>query len=261
MDKYIGYKPKDYETPWAKFYHETVKPIAPNLRPSGPLSAGALPPLARAASLVQPGYDGYETGYTLEKDGSIRVAVRADMPGVSPLMWDWWFGWHGSLDNRYKLWHPFAHKSAVWADGGTEVAYIGRVSKIEELIGKKLEKANIAFVEPSTLGLPATESTDKQQMVFICARLGYTQLPLDFGWLVHQVRRTETGAEMRSRFWLGGLHVQIRANWMPQFASKPLQWAARLPESKAIDLLEHCSEEMIHLATFLPKIYQELHNS
>jgi hypothetical protein len=42
--------------------------------------------------------------------------VLTQMPKVTPAMWDWWFAWHGSEAQRYKLWHPRAHISSKWAD-------------------------------------------------------------------------------------------------------------------------------------------------
>jgi hypothetical protein len=93
--------------------------------------------------------------------------------------------------------------------------------------------------------------------VFICARLGYTRWPLDFGWLVHHLRAVPGGAEMRSRFWMGGPHIQLRVPWLPVFFSKTLQKTVCLPERQAVELLTHCSEEMNHLARILPGLYAE----
>lgn len=262
MKKYTGYRAADLAEPWAKFYHEQVPMLPLHVSEAvkkGPFAPSKLPPLARITELLEPNRTNFETGYTLEADGSIRVAVHTNMPGVSPEMWDWWFGWHGSHDSRYKLWHPKAHLAAAWADGRNEVAYIGRVSKIEEFIGKSLEKANIAFIAPTELGIPAAALADKSKAVFICARIGYTSWPIDFGWLVHQVRRTKEGAEMRSRFFMGGTHVQWRGRQVPAFFSKILQKMARLPERQAIDLLTHCSEEMNHLAGILPGLHHEFY--
>lgn len=59
-----------------------------------------------AASIVDEGYQQTENGYGILGDGSMQVSVRTDMPGVTPAMWAWWFGWHGSDTRRYKLWHP-----------------------------------------------------------------------------------------------------------------------------------------------------------
>jgi hypothetical protein len=262
VKKHLSYDASDRSEPWAAFFVEKLRPPLPHIAEAirnGPSAADAIPSVKEVRSLLAPGYSPLETGYTLQPDGSLRVAVLTPMPDVSPRMWDWWFGWHGSHDSRYKIWHPTAHLSAAWQDGGLEEGYIGRVSMIQEYIGKSLEKANIAFCDPAELGLPAAKLADLDKEVFICARLGYTRLPLDFGWLVHQVRRTEGGAEMRSRFWLGGPHVALRGG--PPFASRILQRLARLPQKQAIELLQHCGEEMNHLAGVLPDLYSKFNKA
>ena len=258
MSTYMGYRPEDQATPYAKFFKDIQPPLPEHARLA--LEKGALPPGALpegVSILLQPGYCPVENGYTLEPDGSQKVAIHTPMPGVQPLMWHWWFGWHGSLANRYKLWHPKAHRDARWADGEGDLGhYIGRCSLIEEYIGTSMEKAAIRFISPPDLGLPnATE-----QAVYICARVGYSRYPLDFGWLVHQLRATPDGAEMRSRFWMGGPHIQLRKGGAAgRFLSKILQKTVRLPEKQARDLLAHCAEEMNHLASFLPALYSEFH--
>lgn len=259
MKKHTGYQAADFAAPYAKFYRDRVEPVQPHV--AGALAASPvddLPPLDRAPQLLQTGYQSVETGYAAAPDGSLRVAVLTRMPGVSPRMWDWWFGWHGCRDNRYKIWHPLAHCSAQWQDGRDDVAYIGRTSHVVEYVGDTLARANVRFVVSEELGLPA--ATDEQ--VFICARLGYTHFPLDVGWLVHQVRRTPDGAEMRSRFWLAGPHIQIRAGGGPaRGLSRLLQRVVRLPERQAADLLQHCAEEMNNLASFLPALYSEFNEN
>jgi DAPG hydrolase PhiG domain len=258
---YIGYKPEDYKMPFARFYNENIAPIslhAAQALSTGNLLPGSLPSLEQARTLANPGYTAHETGYSMEKGGAIRVAVLTNMPNVSPEMWDWWFGWHGCMDSRYKLWHPRAHRAARWQDGGSDVAYINRNSHIEEYIGSKMEKAAIQFKDPLQLGFQPDDISDKTRAVYICARLGYSRLPIDFGWLVHQIRATTTGAEMRSRFWMGGPHIAIRGNNLfAKTGSSLLQKTVKLPESQAKELLTHCAEEMAHLASFLPALYSE----
>jgi hypothetical protein len=211
--KYMGYHAQDFETPYAKYFNGKRSPIPAHVVEAlekSPFKAGKIPSVKEAKSLAGGGYAPVETGFSLENDGSIRVAVLTKMPGVSPAMWDWWFGWHGCRSNRYKLWHPKAHKSAQWKDGKDDTAYIGRTSVIEEYIGKSLEKASISFVSPFEFGFSPRHIADKGQSVFICARVGYTNFPIDFGWLLHQIRATGEGAEMRSRFWFGGERIKVR---------------------------------------------------
>jgi DAPG hydrolase PhiG domain len=261
--KYIGYSQEDFVTPYSKFYQEQIDPIP--LQVFKGLGQKKKEPdfvltLENVTDLHLNEYHEVENGYTFLPDGSIQVSVLTDMPNVTPLMWDWWFGWHGSHDNRYKLWHPKAHQSAQWKDGREDLdEYIGRTSLIEEFIGNKLEKASIRFISPTELGFYENEVADKSKVVYICARTGYIQYPIDFGWLVHQIRATENGSEMRSRFWMGGEHIAFRTeNKIGKFGSKILQKIVKLPEQQAIDLMRHCSEEMNHLAKFLPELYYQI---
>jgi DAPG hydrolase PhiG domain len=257
MDTYIGYRSTDERQPWAKYFDPVMQPIqahaAAGLAQS-PYQAGQLNGLERANELQLTDYQPVENGYALEADGSLRIAIRTDMPQLQPAMWDWWFGWHGSEASRYKLWHPKAHQHAVWKDGRADVAYVGRTSLIEEYIGASMEKASIRFVDPTELGLPPNSA----RQVHICARLGYRDYPIDFGWLIHQVRATPTGAEMRSRFWVGGPHIESRRKgWVPRMVVKALAAIIRLPARRGHDLMEHCAAEMHHLAQRLPAIYHE----
>ena len=257
--EYLGYRPNDYTTPYAQFYDETIDALPPHIvqaLQASPLPAGTLPPLSKIADLAKAGYSDIESGFSVEKDGSVQVVALTSMPNVTPKMWHWWFGWHGNMDNKYKLWHPKMHISARWQDGqGDNGQYIGRTSMIQEYITpNKLEKANIQFISPVELGL----ANDLEHQVFICARIGDTRFPIDFGWLVHQIRVNTEGSEMRSRFFLGGPHIQLRmGGWLPKIVSKLLQKVVRLPKEQPHDLLIHCGEEMKHLAAFLPKIYAE----
>jgi hypothetical protein len=170
-------------------------------------------------------------------------------------MWEWWFGWHGSDSRRYKLWHPRAHVSARWADGGGDGHYVGRTSMIEEYIGSNYAKAAIQFVEPSVMGLDRGRSGGD---VAVCARLGTADLPVDIGRFVHQIRATSGGSEMRSRFWLGGRYVAVRGGIpLADNIIRPLA-ARQLPDPR--DLLVHCAQEMNHLAGLLPDIYATFAN-
>ena len=221
-----------------------------------PLDPGHFLQIEEAADLALPGYMEVENGYALHADGSYTVSVLTDMPGVTPDMWHWWFGWHGDSSDKYKLWHPPAHVSAVWEDGKSgEVTYIGRNSHIVEYIGSSKESASIQFKSPTLLGLPEFES-GHSDAVYIVARIGLRPIPIDFGWLIHQVRSTERGSEMRSRFWLGGRHIAGR-NGLISLLVPLVRQVRKIPEAQIVDLTTHCGEEMAHLATFLPAIYAE----
>ncbi len=242
---YLGYRGDDADTDFGSFFREEMAPLPRHVVQAlehGPQAGPVLPDFEDR--LAEQGYQQTENGYGSLADGGFTVAVRTDMPGVTPQMWQWWFGWHGCDPRRYKLWHPRAHVSARWRDGRDEQAFVGRTSVVHEYLGSQLTSAAIQFVEPSVLGHAG---------VAITARLGSPDLPVDIGWLVHQVRPTADGAEMRSRFWMGGRHVALRAAPSPaDRALRPVA-ARRLPDPR--DLLVHCAQEMNHLAGFLPELH------
>jgi hypothetical protein len=212
-----------------------------------------------AASVAHEGYQQTENGYGLLGDGSLHVSVRTDMPGVTPVMWAWWFGWHGCDTRRYKLWHPRAHLSAFWKGEEHDGGYIGRCSIISEYIGSTLVNAAIHFVSPADMGCPP----DSHDAVSICARLGSGDAPMDAGWFIHHIRSTPAGAEMRSRFWMGGPRIAVRH--APGVASRAVRPIAShvlgVSEATARNLLVHCAQEMNHLAGFLPELYAQFRDA
>jgi FAD/FMN-containing dehydrogenase len=68
------------------------------------------------------------------------------------------------------------------------------------------------------------------------------------------------GSEMRSRFLLGGQYAGMRKKGkLADVATEILRKFKGLPQNFAPNLLRHCSEEMNHLATILPSLYQKYH--
>ena len=250
---YLGYRGADGDTEYGSFFDPQMAALPVHVVDAlhhGPQADQTLLGFDRAGELGDDGYHQTENGYGQLGNGGFQVSVRTDMPGVTPAMWDWWFGWHGSDTRRYKLWHPRAHASARWADGGGDGHYVGRTSLIEEYLGSAYAKAAIRFIAPAEMGLDAHRLGDS---VAVCARLGSSELPVDIGWLVHQVRATPGGAEMRSRFWMGGPYVGLRHGTpLADTLIRPVA-ARQLPDPR--DLLVHCAQEMNHLAGFLPQVY------
>lgn len=246
---YLGYRAGDAEAPFAEFFQPEMAPLPGHVVTAlehGPQAEPTLPSFEDIAALRDSGAQQTENGYGRLSDGGIAVAVRTDMPDVTPDMWAWWFGWHGDDSRRYKLWHPRAHVSARWSAPGS--GYVGRTSIVKEYLGSDLAHVTIRFVDPTELGL-----TGLGDQVAICARVGSADLPVDVGWLVHHIRRTPTGSEMRSRFWMGGRHVALRGGvGLANRALRPVA-ARQLPDPR--DLLVHCAQEMNHLAGFLPALH------
>ena len=119
-DLYLGYRNDDVNTPFGKFFNPEMAALPTHVVEAlqhGLQGGMALVAFDHAATVADAGYQQTENGYGVLDDGSYQVSVRTDMPGVTPAMWSWWFGWHGSDTRRYKLWHPRAHLSAAWKDG------------------------------------------------------------------------------------------------------------------------------------------------
>ena len=116
---YLGYRDGDADTPFGKFFRPEMAPLPRHVVEAlehGPQAGPTLLAFEAATTLDDEGYQQTENGYGLLDDGGVQVSVRTDMPGVTPAMWSWWFGWHGSDSRRYKLWHP-ARTSVVGVAG------------------------------------------------------------------------------------------------------------------------------------------------
>ena len=263
---YLGYRGDDDQTPWARFYDEEMAPLLPHVIDAlhvGPRPTALLGTLEEVADLLDRP-DPVEDGIAIGGDGSMVVNVSTPMPGCTPAMWDWWFGWHGSDPRRYKLWHPLAHLSALWGDGDDagrtgRDRYVGRTSFVDEYLGSTLAPVTIRFVPPAELGLDQGR-LDAGGSTAICARTGSSQFPVDLGWLVHLVQPTDDGCIMRSRFWLGGRHTAPRTQvpGLDKVARPAANRKAGFGVDAARDLLVHCSQEMHHLAGFLPELHAAL---
>jgi len=260
--RYLGYRAADHAQPYARFFNPNLAPLAPHV--CAALDRGGVP------DLLLPDIDGaaqnlfgdapvLEDGFVLTKDGGMRVSVRTDMPGVTPAMIDWWFGWHGDTPAKYKLWHPQAHVHVGWRDpppsgASGRALYVGQTSLVDEFIASDLIRGSIRFVPPASFGFADPRLDDDRQATIVCARIGLGDAPIDVGYLAHHVRAVAGGSEMRSRFWMGGKHVGGR-NLIGSLAAGLAKRVLRLTEGDARALLVHCAQEMPHLAAFLPELY------
>ena len=248
------------KSPVARFFNSEMAPLPAHVREAlltGAVAHELLPSVASAHDLQQNGYWPVETGYTLAPDRSARVFALTEMPDVTPAMWDWWFAWHGSHAERYKLWHPRAHVHVAWQDGRDDLPnYVGRLSQVVEYIGSSRLNLTIRFVAPSTLGFDEELLASRGETA-ICARGGLAGTPMETGWLVHHVRPVPGGSEMRSRFWVAGENIRPR-NMQGAAGAMIGRAASRLAgftSTQAAELLVHCAQEMNHLAAILPALY------
>lgn len=244
-------------------FHRPMKPIP--ARVEAAIARGVVQgpdlPFAKAAKLLEPGVDGIADAVIRNSDGMLVVCCLTDMPGNTPEMWDWWFGWHNVSAERYKLWHPEDH---VWSGASEDRRtrpdirdrYIGVDSYVDERIASpEVLKLTISFRRPAAFGLDETHVD--QLGTAICARVGLRGSPLNTGRLVHLIRRTSNGSEMISRFWLGDIEAQIPV--IGPLLTPLLNTRGRrlklLPDEAGLRLLRHCAMEMNHLAAILPELH------
>jgi hypothetical protein len=181
-------------------------------------------------------------------------------------MIDWWFGWHGDETERYKLWHPQAHLFSQMRHPRAGLQglsdrdrYRGNTSYVDEYVGPAILRLAIRFQEPRSFGLDESAFERAGVQTAVCARVGFTDRPVEGGYLLHLIRETEDGCEMRSRFWLGEVHMRglPGANPLDRLLGTRAALGLLLPKRLGRDLLIHCAEEMNHLASFLPRLYAQ----
>jgi hypothetical protein len=188
-------------------------------------------PVEETSQLLKPGYQPIETGYYRLPNGHMHVRVLTRMPRCQGKMVDWWFGYLRDTET-YKIWHPRAHLMLEWDSHWKPGHYIGASHTVEELVGGQLLKARIQFHDPAEFFDTSRFKAAKVGAV-ICANV-YDLEEAPHGRLIHFVRDTDSGCEMRSRFWL-----------------------FQAPDVAGLGLMVHCIEEMGNLADFLPELYAE----
>ena len=199
----------------------------------------------------------FESGVRRLRDGTVEVASLVSMPGVTSDMFRWWFSDYLQTTEHYRMWHPKDH---VWMDWEhkTPGEITGSHHLVHEYIGGELMKLRIQFAWPQEiLGYDPTD----ENTVAICARVGELESSLNIAEMCHVARNTPSGAELRSRFWLGVISDREAVGWqnflISLLANNPISRQFAVSETEGIDLHKHCMEEMSYLADLLPVIYKE----
>jgi hypothetical protein len=209
---------------------------------------------SEANRLLDPGYLPFESGYKPLAEGRQLVAALTRMPGCRAKMVDWWFSWLGGTE-QYKMWHPSDHIFSDW-ENRVDGKYIGASHLVHEYLAGKsgpLYKLRINFRDPAEF-FDIRRYRDAK-VVGVCARIGDLEHPVDFGRMVHFVRDTDYGCEMRSRFWLG--IIESRDPKAPiSDAQADAMRKGNVNEELARRLHQHATEEMGYLAEILPTVYK-----
>jgi len=230
------------------------------------LAADLVLPRKDINRLLDRGYLKGESGYRLLEDGSSYISVLTKMPGVSIEMIDWWFWWHAAAGERYQIWYPDMHYNLVtdfqgYYEDDTK-SHRERLHWSAHLVNEDigLGKGNILidFMSPTTFGFDENKLND--QVTIICARAGQ---PESGAWatdMVHFVRATDDGVEMRSRFWFGHKVRRVSGFGKPilnTILNQPFVKKRLLPPTVGKALFHHCSQEFHNLAAILPQVYAE----
>ncbi len=261
--RHLGWAPNDLATrPYARFWNPVMADISADAHravANSPLAEALLPSKDDAIGSIIDAE--VQNGFTVTSAGAIHVNLVTEMPGVTPAMIDWWFGWHSDSPERYKLWHPLAHVHAQWAKQPPHgsigrARYVGFTSQVDEYLGSAMIRGAIQFRRPEEIGLIDATVAGGVDATAICARVGLVDVPVDLGYLAHHVAAVPGGSVMRSRFWLGKPYLAARTT--PVRAVLPIaKRLIGLTELDARALLVHCSQEMTHLAAFLPALHEQ----
>jgi hypothetical protein len=229
---------------------------------SGPVDPQQTLPLAEIDRLLDPAPLPVETGWCFRPDRVGYVAVRTAMPAVTAEMVEWWFDWHPRDPDRYRLWHPLAHRDNSLEPAASPGAkpYWGAVHHPVEDVGTGMVRARIAFQPPSAIGFSTDALGDPEVATLVCAYVGDDTRRLRHSVLAHVFLAADEGLVLRSHFWLG---AAIRPYLPPPLAA-PLAVAASnrlvrrlaLPDSLPRSLATHCAEEFANLAVLLPELHE-----
>ncbi len=205
--------------------------------------------------LFDEGYLPGEKGYCNLPDGTATLANLTPMPGVTPEMFDWWFAWHGIAPMRYKIWNPDQHYSCQTRDMDKALdsslslkeRYWDTTHDVVEDCNMGVENIVINFRNPADIGFDPEKLADFKGTI-VCS--GNEHSP---AIMVHFLRPTADGCELRTRFWMGysvigGKPVKV----IPDGVVIPL------PAVKG--LLMHNIKEFTNLAAILPEVYNEFKN-
>ncbi len=179
--------------------------------------------------LVDPGYQDIETGYFRLPNGHMHVRAYTRMPRATGAMVDWWFGWMETADH-YRMWEPGAHLSHEWDEHWRKGHYVGASHLVEERMGPQVLKIRIRFHDPAEY-FDTSRFAEAGVTAAVCGNAERPDGSPD-GRVIHLMRDTPFGSEMRSRFWLYDV-----------------------PDVAGQGVMAHCLTEMGNMADFLPDLY------
>lgn len=248
--------------PYAKYYDILLDGKHPgdDRLLARPLKPEETLPISEALQMIRSdgSYPEHNTGYCVLPDGRTYMACMQFLPGVTPLMMDWYFKWmgtrpgcvpegHGNL--RYKIWCPEGHWDLVDLD--KEPAQRAMIRESLDLE----KEAPMIHIHVRRFPLSVIGVTEKMQEQikargdFMTLEAGMSPDGEPGGLGINFFRKREDGCDWISRSWGGyavkdGQIVQIPAGPVPDY------------ESMQTELLHNLTERR-QLPKFLPQLYRE----
>lgn len=228
----------------------------------GPIDPARALPLSGLDRLLDPAPLPTETGWCFMPDRVGYVAVRTEMPGVTAEMAEWWFDWHPHDRDRYRLWHPRAHRDNSIEPPAVRgaKAHWGAVHHPVEDVGTGVEHVRIAFQPPSAIGFSGDALDDPDVATIVCGYVGDDRRRLRHTVMAHVFLAEEEGLVLRSHFWLGAavrpyLPAPL-ASALGAILNNSIVRRLSLPADLPRALATHCAEEYANLAALLPELYE-----
>lgn len=208
----------------------------------------------------------WREGFTLFNDGSVLMAAKTEMPGVTKESFQWWFAWHVQEDLRYMLWCPPSHYGISPSlelrmklenanktmyektHGGDVVHFVYEPITIDALsyqAAAPIQSLPIQFHDPEYRGL-TRENVARMEEEKIAALCG------NDGMLHFFVEHEDgSGGTLYSHFWEGNVRGPD-GTWSGTDTEKNIQWYPFL-----MSIAQHATKEFAILADILPQLYQE----
>lgn len=207
-------------------------------------------PLEDINKLFDEGYMDNEFGLFGLPDGGAVFSNLTDMPGVTPEMFDWWFAWHGLDSLRYIIWDKDDHyycqtqnvEQALDTSLSLKERFWNTTHDLKEAVmdGGPAVPVKLHFVPPTEVGFDPEKLKDFKGAI-VCT-------PGPPAVMIHFLRPTATGSELRTRFYSGYRATANGVERLPDF--KPNDFGGRA-------MLLHNIKEFRHLAKILPDLYNE----
>lgn len=214
-----------------------------------------------------------EDGWCHYDDGTGYVASRTHFPGVTADMISWWFWWHSVSGERYSLWHPWAHEDAAstFADKfddrslNNSQKLVGSIHHIKEIIGHSEQSIDIHWQRPSYFKLDESKFAQNGIVASACGEILIQGTPLKAVDMIHLWYQTDSGLELRSRYFLANnlqLRIPVLGKLLPvdQVVNALGVKNFIVGRDLAHEQFYHDSQEMTHLASILPDLYEEFGN-